>query len=306
MSERGAELLAAVIAAPDDDAPRLAYAAWLRAQGDARGELLGEFIDAQCRLARQRPNPQRRHELAERERELGKSLRKELAAEVKKAADHWEIRRGFIDEIRADAGKLLAGWQPLFATHPIRRLTLRGVTVDQVRALVDTGVIGRLVNLGLHGKLGQKGVRILAEAPALAAIAKLNLAGCRLGDDGVAELLASPYLACTQLTLRENDIGGEGAEALAGAPALARCRALFLARNQLGDGAVAALAGSAHLAGLEQLGIGGNEGITDEGLEPLLAPGVFPRMRRLELEMLELDDDTRDALRERWGAHVRF
>jgi uncharacterized protein (TIGR02996 family) len=302
MSERGPELLAAVIAAPDDDAPRLAYAAWLSAQGDARGE----FIEAQCRLARQRPNPQRRHELAERERELGKSLRKEFAAEVKKAADHWEIRRGFIDEIRADAGKLLGGWQPLFATHPIRRLTLRGVTVDQVRALVDTGLIGRLVNLGLHGKLGQKGVRILAEAPALAAIAKLNLAGCRLGDDGVAELLASPYLACTQLTLRENDISDEGAEALAGAPALARCRALFLARNQLGDEAVAALAGSAHLAGLEQLGIGGNEGITDEGMEPLLAPGVFPRMRRLELEMLELDDDTRDALRERWGAHVRF
>jgi Ran GTPase-activating protein (RanGAP) involved in mRNA processing and transport len=131
-------------------------------------------------------------------------------------------------------------------------------------------------------------------------------AGLGPGDDGVAALLASAYLACTQLTLRENDIGDEGAEALAGALALARCRALFLARNQLGDEAVAALAGSAHLAGLEQLGIGGNEGITDEGLANLLAPGVFPRMRRLELEMLDLEDETMDALRERWGAHVRF
>lgn len=298
----GAELLAGVIAAPDDDAPRLAYAAWLRAQGDPRGE----YIDVQCRLARQRPDPQRRQELAGRERELGKSLRKAFAAEIKKVADHWEIRRGFIDEIRADAGKLLAGWQPLFATHPIRRLTLRSVTVDHVRALVATGVIGRLVNLGLHGKLGAKGARVLAEAPDLAAIRKLNLAGCRLGDDGVAALLASPHLGCTQLTLREDDMTDEGAQALAGAPALARCRALFLARNRLGDEAVAALAGSAHLAGLEQLGIGGNEDITGEGIEHLLAPGLFPRMRRLELEMLDLDDETRDALRERWGAHVRF
>ncbi len=301
-SDNGAELLAAVLAAPDDDAPRLAYAAWLSAQGDPRGE----FIAAQCRLARQRPNPQRRHELAERERELGQSLRKAFAAEVKKTADHWEIRRGFIDEIRTDADKLLAGWQPLFASQPIRRLTLRGVTVEHVRALVATGVIGRLVNLGLHGKLGAKGVRLLAEAPDLAAIRKLNLAGCRLGDDGVAALLASPHLACTQLTLRENDISDEGVEALAGALALAPCRALFLARNVLGDEAVAALAGSAHLAGLEQLGIGGNESITDEGMAPLLAPGVFPRMRRLELEMLALDDETRDALRARWVAHVRF
>jgi uncharacterized protein (TIGR02996 family) len=297
----GAELLAGVIAAPDDDAPRLAYAAWLRAQGDPRGE----YIDVQCRLARQRPDPQRRQELAGRERELGKSLRKAFAAEVKKTADHWEIRRGFIDEVRADAGKLLAGWQPLFATHPIRRLTLRSVTVDHVRALVATGVIGRLVNLGLHGKLGATGARVLAEAPDLAAIRKLNLAGCRLGDDGVAALLASPHLGCTQLTLREDDITDEGAQTLAGAPALARCRALFLARNRLGDEAVAALAGSAHLAGLEQLGIGGNEDITDQGMEHLLAPGLFPRMRRLELEMLDLDE-TRDALRERWGAHVRF
>jgi uncharacterized protein (TIGR02996 family) len=304
-ADRGAELLAGVIAAPDDDAPRLAYAAWLTAQGDPQGQLLGELIDVQCRLAGHRPNPQRRAELAERERELSKSLRKAFAAEVKKTADHWEIRRGFIDEIRAEAGKLLAGWRPLFAAQPIRRLTLRSVTVDHVRALVDTGVIGRLVNLGLHGKLDKKGVRILAEASDLAAIRKLNLAGCRLGDDGVAELLASPHLACTQLTLRENDISDEGAQALADAPALAQCRALFLARNQLGDESVAALAGSAHLAGLEQLGLGGNEGITDEGMEHLLAPGLFPHMRRLELEMLELED-SRDALRERWGAHVRF
>jgi hypothetical protein len=59
------------------------------------------------------------------------------------------------------------------------------------------------------------------------------------------------------------------ARAAAGRPAL------FLARNQLGDGAVAALPGA-------------------------------PRMRRLELEMLALDDDTKDALRERWGDRVRF
>lgn len=43
-----AELLAAIAAAPDDDAPRMVYADHLLQQGDARGEL----INLQCALAR--------------------------------------------------------------------------------------------------------------------------------------------------------------------------------------------------------------------------------------------------------------
>ena len=35
-----AQLLAAIIEDPDDDAPRLVYADWLQAQGDPRGELM--------------------------------------------------------------------------------------------------------------------------------------------------------------------------------------------------------------------------------------------------------------------------
>jgi uncharacterized protein (TIGR02996 family) len=301
-TERGAELLAAVIAAPEDDAPRLAYAAWLTAQGDPRGE----YIEAQVRLARFGPNPQRRRELAERVSELDGSMSKAFAADFKKLAFAWKARRGFIDEVSAEAGKLLEDWQPLFAAHPIRALRLSGVEPKHVRALVDAGIVGRLVTLALRGDLGESGVRILAESPDLAGIRNLNLASSSVGDDGLAVLLASPYLACTRLTLRDAEIGDEGAQALAQAPALARCRALFLGNNQLGDDAVAALAGSAHLAGLEQLGLGGNEDITDQGMAPLLAPGVFPRMRLLELEHLSVKRKTGAALRERWGEHVRF
>jgi uncharacterized protein (TIGR02996 family) len=299
-SDVGAELLARVIAAPDDDAPRLAYARWLTDQGDPRGE----YITVQCQLAGDRPNPQRRKELEARARELGKALRKTIAAEVKPAADQWEIRRGFVDEVRTDAATLLEHHETLFGRAPIRRVTLWGVEAGHVEELVASGILGRLVNLSLHGEPGEEGARALAGAPALAAIRKLNLARCDLGDEGVAALVASPHLACTQLTLRENAITDDGAQALADAPALAGCRALFLARNALGDDGVRALAGSPYLANLEQLGLGGNEDIGEEGFQALLAPGIFPRMRRLELERLEPDDV--DALRERWGTHVRF
>src|SRR5438045_2136910 len=41
-----ADLLAAIAAAPDDDAPRLVYADWLQDRGDARGELIA--ADVRC------------------------------------------------------------------------------------------------------------------------------------------------------------------------------------------------------------------------------------------------------------------
>jgi uncharacterized protein (TIGR02996 family) len=42
------QLLSAIQARPDDDAPRLAYAEWLSGLGDP----LGDFIRMQCALAR--------------------------------------------------------------------------------------------------------------------------------------------------------------------------------------------------------------------------------------------------------------
>jgi uncharacterized protein (TIGR02996 family) len=43
-----ADFVAPILAAPDDDAPRLVYADWLVERGDARGEL----IQTDCALAR--------------------------------------------------------------------------------------------------------------------------------------------------------------------------------------------------------------------------------------------------------------
>src|SRR5439155_5420030 len=40
-------LVDAIVAAPDDDAPRMVYADWLQQRGDPRGEL----IQLQCQLA---------------------------------------------------------------------------------------------------------------------------------------------------------------------------------------------------------------------------------------------------------------
>jgi uncharacterized protein (TIGR02996 family) len=53
----GTTLLGAVLAAPDDDAPRLAYAGWLAAHGQPdRAELIRAQIEL-ARIEAQNPNP---------------------------------------------------------------------------------------------------------------------------------------------------------------------------------------------------------------------------------------------------------
>src|SRR3954451_23089726 len=59
-------LFQAVLDHPEDDAPRLAYAAWCDAHADPHGE----FIRVQCALARLGPDDPQRPDLAARERAL--------------------------------------------------------------------------------------------------------------------------------------------------------------------------------------------------------------------------------------------
>lgn len=65
MPRSEAQLLAAIAASPDDDAPRLVYADALSAAGDVRGE----FIALQCRLAANSDDDARRR-LRVRENQL--------------------------------------------------------------------------------------------------------------------------------------------------------------------------------------------------------------------------------------------
>jgi uncharacterized protein (TIGR02996 family) len=90
------ELLAAVFAAPDDDAPRLVYADWLQQRGDPRGEL----IMLQVARARGRAKKgQRRREDELLDEHASKWLRS-LGAYADK---HTRFERGFVVACSANA-----------------------------------------------------------------------------------------------------------------------------------------------------------------------------------------------------------
>jgi hypothetical protein len=183
-----AELRRMVIARPDDDAPRHAYAAAMLGQAHPFARTIGAFTMAQLRVA----EAFRRHPRADVTRlrswrgdgafvsttefRAGDTLRPwfvdELAALTSSGLVGWpQIYRGFVERVAMRAGRFLELAEELFRLAPIRHLVLICVP-----AVVDQ----------------------LAASPHLARIRSLSLprhsGADELSDDTVARLVASPHL----------------------------------------------------------------------------------------------------------------
>ena len=121
MDER--PLLEAIVAAPDDDAPRQVYADWLMEKGDPRGEL----IALSCTLARGEAND----EVIERERALLAQHHAAWTAPLRAIASSagFAFRRGFVEHVQAyDPRTFTAAiCDALFEAAPlVRSLALQG------------------------------------------------------------------------------------------------------------------------------------------------------------------------------------
>ncbi len=150
-------LLAAVYAAPDDDAPRLVYADWLQEQGDPRGELIA------LQIARTHQEPT--HDALDRERYLIENHCGAWLAPIWNVLYHMPyfaggqehqlaFRRGFVDEVvmnfRSPWNASVVG-NPLWST--VRTLIVRreppllvgGALPREARAVYLHDVLRQLV-----------------------------------------------------------------------------------------------------------------------------------------------------------------
>jgi uncharacterized protein (TIGR02996 family) len=114
----GEELLARVLARPDDDEPRLVYADWLSQRGDPRGEL----IVVQCELAG--ASGARKKALLARERTLLRAHGKRWKQEASQVASECELRRGFVASVGATAQAFANHGARLFERDPIEELVV--------------------------------------------------------------------------------------------------------------------------------------------------------------------------------------
>jgi uncharacterized protein (TIGR02996 family) len=185
------ELLRAVLERPDEDAPRLAYAAWCHGQNDEPTKARAEFIRCQITLANVELGAERQpvYPLRYLSETLTHTYRGAWGQPLASLCDGYEFDRGFVELVRLSARHFLERAPRLFSLAPIRHLTLTDVRPDAAA---------------------------LFASPHLQGIRSLDLDRCELGDAQVGLLAASPHLAQLRwLSLAENRIGLPGAEALA-------------------------------------------------------------------------------------------
>jgi hypothetical protein len=186
-----------------------------------------------------------------------------------------------------------------------------GVTVDGLAALLASPLRLRCLNCGCCG-LGDTAGELLAASPMLANLRDLDCQGNDWTEQGVRALVAASGLALTHLDLGLNNIGDEGAIALASCRGLVGLRALRLGsfdyedEVRIGDRGARALAAGPWV-GLEELDLS-YHAIGDAGAQALARSDVLAGLHRLDMRspMALYGEAGRAALRDRFGNRVRL
>lgn len=251
MSDRDA-LLAAILADPDDDLPRLVFADWLEETGHPAHAARAHYIRAQIELAQQPPGSDAWYELNRRSHDLFDRFRDEWKETFSNPND-WHgftitRRRGFVDEVKTTLERLVEVGGLMFASAPIRVLRVpsgREETWPKFRELKFLGGL-RVLQFG-------PGLWQLARWPvltehdpfdflfahrSLTGLRRLELSGNGLNDRFVVRLTArfpdAPFApALRELDLSKNEVTDAGANALATGRGLDRLELLNLGGNRV-------------------------------------------------------------------------
>ena len=265
------KLLDAVLAAPDDDAPRLVYADWLLERGDPRGE----FIQLQCQIAAAKDRYAPEIEaLKKRAKKLQKAHQRTWAAALREHVYAYTWRRGFVEAVTGKAAKLLPALPKIFAAMPVDTVAVTGMKKKEEYAL-------------------------FAQTKALLGVKRLDVFQNRIGP-AEATLFHSPHLAnVVELQASRNPLGTEGAAVLAAAPHLKALRTLTLWKCGLGIESVVALSRASFFPRLRKLDLSNNSQMWGDDLVGAELGEAFVRareLRELDLGWCQVDDEAVVAL----------
>lgn len=185
------ELYAAVLADPNDPAPRRALAAYYDGRGDPRGEL----IRVELEFAEKAAKDDLDGLLIRRDRELLKAHGRTWAAPLADLITDYKFHRGLIGEVTLSVDRFLEVAPTLFAAAPIQHVNL---TMPRTRwsELLRSPYLARLASMALHRlDLGDEEAKAIAKAEGMRSLHWLSLARNKIGTEGVEALAASPWLA---------------------------------------------------------------------------------------------------------------
>jgi uncharacterized protein (TIGR02996 family) len=269
-------LLRAVLAAPDDDAPRLVYADWLEEHGDGAR---AAFIRAQVELARHLADDPSHAALVQTERTLLNANRgawKEWLPEWVK--DH-EFRRGFVEWIQCQAADFIAQSDEVRKQTPLQGARLDGKQ-PIAAAILRSRALEGLRSLTLSVKVPPLAWDHLASCPYVSQLTELEILSSAHMDELVSALVSSTSLpAIRSLRLKWCALGDEHTSNLVRHRWAVRLRALDLSNNHIGPEGGLAIAGSTFLDGLESLNLNANPLLANAGVVQKLRDRFGARVR---------------------------
>jgi uncharacterized protein (TIGR02996 family) len=318
---RDEAFLEAICETPADDTPRLVYADWLDERGDSDR---AEFIRVQCELARLAlpdrilymgsssigmwhaaaltTDPARARVLRRRERELEQKYGAKWSGGLGKVRSvNVVFRRGFVEELEFSKPADVRKVEKAVRLHPVRRVQVGEIKPSSLEQLVAVPWLAQVSSLHLYGSPGKQSVgvagsRLLANAPHLAGLTRLELPYCEIGADGLRALADSPHLTKLEtLNLYSCDLGPEGARVLADAAHRKGITALSLGGHNLGDAEVELLANVPHLATLQSLNLWTDD-LTDDALRFLARSPHLKNLTVLDLYCNKFTDKGAKAL----------
>ena len=295
-------LLHAIMAEPDEDAPRLIYADWLEEQGDSDR---AEFIRLQCQWANPAGETQHLFQVMVRVKRLeAKHGRRWKSAYPEDMRDDFSFHRGLLTSVTIP-GQDFPPMPDFLVANPLLHI----LHVDHVEPEFPTWNhnfgrpwLRQFTHLNLFANRGgDQMVAALCKSPYLHNLRSLDLSGNEITDAGAVSLAATKSLpSLVRLSLRSNRLQDDGAKALAGSSHRGNLQALDLSWNYIGDVGATALAKSWHLAKLEALDLSSNP-LHDTGLKALAKASGLPALRRLFLCSLSpISKRTLAALRMRF------
>jgi len=203
------ELLAAVIASPEDDAPRIAFARHVRSYDPD----LARFIELQLASAAERRVKRlgRRTVIGAEDRVLLERHVDTWARTIQKYAVRFEYDRGFVTKLVIEPNLFLEHGEWLYVNAPIRHV---GFVKPQEGAFpIDE----------------------LAASPLLARLDSLDFTNCGIADAEIAKLTRSRHLERLRyLDLSWLHLGGQAYEALAASPATRKALVVVRSGHNLG------------------------------------------------------------------------
>jgi uncharacterized protein (TIGR02996 family) len=254
VSDAERRLLDAVLADPDADAPRLAYADWAERQGDvARANLIREQIRGGRGLTPINADQARRN-VPSADLRSSASICGSTAFAAFGAKD-LVVRRGFVEGMSVSGRAFISLGGELLRLTPLREVRLVAVQ-PYMGELAHCPHLAKLRRLDLFGnRIGAVGVRELAGSEFLGGLRELGLSANDPGSDGLARLVAAPWLGnLAAVALADNGVGPRELKVLAAAP-FREIAALDLSRNPLGERGATGLARADFVSRLRRLAL---------------------------------------------------